>query len=336
MNKKIFAVVSLLIILTFIGYIIWDTATSGSGTSQTEEGGEDSSPPDQWAIFKELSVTDGPLLSVAVSDDNIYLGGESYLSCYNKELSKLWYLGMPGKITALSVNGDSVYAASLETVSLVSTDGKMITEWGPYEANSIITSVCAGSKYVAFADAGNKLVFILRKNGELFSMLGQSDQKFIIPSAYFDVALSGENLIYAANTGNRRIEVWTPDGVLLGNFGEPGTAPGAFCGCCNPAHFAVIPQGFVTAEKGINRLKIIGPDGGFIEFVSSENNFMASVPLDVAADKDGKTIYAANPVDSKLYIYRRKDSPTTLKDSQTTLKDPPTTLKDPPPSLKGG
>jgi len=229
MNKKIFAIVSLLIILTFIGYIIWDTATSGSDTSQEEVRSNEPSPPDMWEVFQELSVTDGPLSSVAVSDNNIYLGGESYLSCYDKDLSKQWHHSMPGKITALSVNGDSIYAASLETLSLVSTGGKMITEWGPYDANSIITSVYAGRNYVAFADAGNKLVFILRKNGELFSMLGQSENKFIIPSSYFDVALSGENRIYAANTGNRRIETWTPDGVLLGQFGEPGTAPEAFC-----------------------------------------------------------------------------------------------------------
>jgi len=41
--------------------------------------------------------------------------------------------------------------------------------------------------------------------------------------------------------------------------------------------------------------------------VSSENNFLASIPLDVAADMDGKRIYAANPVDSKLYVFKRKD-----------------------------
>jgi hypothetical protein len=88
-------------------------------------------------------------------------------------------------------------------------------------------------------------------------------------------------------------------------FGEPGTAPGAFCGCCNPAHFALIPQGFVTAEKGINRIKILDADGKFIEFVSSKNSFTPSIPLDIAS-VDGITIYAANPADSKLYVFKRR------------------------------
>ena len=79
MNKKVFATVSLLIILAFIGYIIYDTATSNSGTTTTEESNGEFSPPDQWAIYRELAVFDGPLLSVAVSvNDNVYLGGESY------------------------------------------------------------------------------------------------------------------------------------------------------------------------------------------------------------------------------------------------------------------
>ncbi len=84
-----------------------------------------------------------------------------------------------------------------------------------------------------------------------------------------------------------------------------GHAPGAFCGCCNPAHFAVIPQGFVTAEKGINRIKILDQNGDFVEFVSSQNNFTQSIPLDVASS-DGKIIYAANSADNTLYIFKRK------------------------------
>jgi hypothetical protein len=93
--------------------------------------------------------------------------------------------------------------------------------------------------------------------------------------------------------------------VIISYFGEPGTAPDAFCGCCNPAHFIKTKTGYITAEKGINRIKILGESGEFIEFVSSKNDFAPSVPLDLAS-VDGETIYAANPSDSKLYIFKRK------------------------------
>jgi hypothetical protein len=193
----------------------------------------------------------------------------------------------------------------MELVMVLNSRGEIKNEWGPFEKNSIITSVSANESFVAFADAGNKMVFILDKGGEVKKMVGQNDGQFVIPSAYFDVALGADNNLFVANTGNRRVETRDINGNIRSYFGEAGLAPEAFCGCCNPAHFILIPGGFVTAEKGINRIKILNSKGEFVEFVSSKNDFVASVPLDLAS-ADGKTIYAANPSDSKLYIFARK------------------------------
>lgn len=307
MNKKIYAVISLLIILTFIAYIVYDSITPGKIPESGEIAAGMTDLPDRWRTEKELAITDGQLLSVAVSGNgNLYLGGKSFLACYNNSLDLLWRIEMPDKITAVSVCGDTVYAASENIIHLVNNEGEIITEWGPYESRSLITSISATGKNIGFADSGNKRIFILDKTGEVVSMAGHSGNKFVIPSPYFDVALSDDGFFYAANTGYRRIETWTLEGLKKGQFGEAGTAPEAFCGCCNPAHFALIPQGFVTAEKGINRIKILDHQGAFVEYVSSRNTFTPSVPLDIAS-ADGKTIYAANPDDSKLYVFKRMD-----------------------------
>lgn len=304
MGKKPAAIFSLIIILAFMAYMIYDAARGSGGTEKpaattTEEYEAD------WSIERTYSLPAGSLTSVAVSENGmIFLGGDSFVSALDKNLGLLWSLETEGKITALAVTGDTIFASTTETIFLVSSSGKLITEWGPYEGNSIITSLSASPQHVVIADAGNKRVFVLDREGEVLKMMGQGDERFLIPSGYFDVALSG-NLVFAANTGNRRIETWTTDGRKTEEFGEPGTAPGAFCGCCNPAHFAVIPQGFVTAEKGINRIKILDRDGNFIEFVSVNNDFNQSIPLDVAS-ADGVTIYAANNFDNKLYVFKRK------------------------------
>jgi hypothetical protein len=304
MNKKLTALFALIIILAFIGYIIYDAST-GTGKSEDSVIVPDTTYYDSWSVNRTYHIPEGRLSSVAVSPDGmIFIGGDSFIKAVNYDLTEKWKLETDEKITALSVSSDTVFASTSETILLISDSGKLITEWGPYEANSIITSVSSDGRFVAFTDAGNRLVYILMKNGELHSMIGQSEDKFVIPSPYFDVALSNSQL-YVANTGNRRMEVWTTEGKKLSEFGEPGTAPGAFCGCCNPAHFAVIPQGFVTAEKGINRIKILDQNGDFVEFVSSENDFIPSIPLDLATT-DGKTIYAANSVDSTLYIFKHK------------------------------
>lgn len=304
MNKKLTALLSLVIILAFIGYIIFD-ATKDPQINDSGESSRDTVYNDNWTPFREIQVTGGNLTSVAVSGNGtVFLGGDSFIKSLDSELTEIWNLNTESRITSVAVSGDTIFAATEETILLVSSSGKLIAEWGPYEGNSIITSVSAGKSFLAVADAGNKRIFILKKNGEMNSMMGQSEEQFVVPSPYFDVALLEEKL-FVANTGHRRIETWTPDGKKLSEFGEPGTAPGAFCGCCNPAHFAVIPQGFVTAEKGINRIKILDGNGDFVEFVSSQNDFIPSLPLDVAS-ADGETIYAANSMNNTLYVFKRK------------------------------
>jgi len=299
MNKKIAAFLSVLVILVFIGYMVFDTSKS-EGPDKTVSQFENVIYPDgNWEISEEFKVKEGTLKAVTVAKaGNIYLGGESFVSCYDSKLNQEWTLESPAPVTGLAFFGDTIYASTTDMILLISNAGKLLNEFGPFENNSIITSVSVNKTQIAFADAGNKTIFLLDKGGEVKRMIGRND-------AYFDVALDSAGLIYVANTGHRRLEIRNNEGITQMYFGEPGTAPDAFCGCCNPAHFVKIKNGFVTAEKGINRIKILGDSGEFIEFVSSKNDFLPSVPLDLAS-VDGNTIYAANSYDSKLYIFTRK------------------------------
>jgi len=306
MNKKIAAIFSVLIILVFIGYMIFDTSKSEGPDSGSASFENVIYPDGNWKITNEFLVKEGSLKAVAASlSGNIYLGGDSFVSCYNSELNQIWSLTTPAPVTSLTYFGDTIYASTMDMVLVINSEGKLLNEWGPFESNSIITSVSANFSNVAFADAANKTIFILDKGGEVKRMIGRNDGQFIVPSPYFDVALDSAGFIYVANTGHRRIETKGNDGVTISYFGEAGTAPDAFCGCCNPAHFIKTKTGYITAEKGINRIKLLGESGEFIEFVSSKNDFTPSVPLDIAS-VDGNTIYAANPFDSKLYIFKRK------------------------------
>lgn len=304
MNKKLSAIFALTIILAFMGYIIYD-ATSGSDREPVSETSRDTTYTDNWKITRTISVDEGRLSSVAVSDNGmICLAGDTFIKAIDPGYKELWNTGTEQEITALAVSGDTIFASTQETILVVSKNGKILNEWGPYEGNAIITSLSANHGMLAVADAGSKRIFLLGMDGDVISMIGQSGDHFIIPSPYFDLDWSDNNLV-VANPGRRRIETWSPDGKMIYAFGEPGTAPGAFCGCCNPSHIVIVPNGIVTAEKGINRIKILNREGSFVEFVSSRNSFDKSVPLDLATD-NGTRIYAADKTDSKLYIFERK------------------------------
>jgi len=306
MNRKFASIFSVLILVVFIAYIVFDTSRPEKTVEKNNDSQVSESLPDKWNISRELPVREGSLKAVSAAlSGNIYAGGDSFVSCYNSDLKLVWSLKTPYPVTSLSNYGDTIFASTIEMILIIGTDGRLKDEWGPFEDKSIITSVASNHSLVAYADAGNKMVVILDKQGSVKKIIGQNDGQFILPSPYFDVALDAANNLYVANTGHRRIETRTTDGKLITQFGEPGMAAGAFCGCCNPAHFVVTPEGFITSEKGINRIKILGKMGEFIEFVSSKNKFVPAIPLDLAS-ADGKTLYAANPSDSKLYVFRRK------------------------------
>ena len=305
MNRKLVTVLSVLVIIVFIGYIIIDTAKPLESSKDDAKKSETNEVPDAWKISTEFKAGGDSLKAVTVTlSGKIYVGGNAFVSCYDKGLGLLWTVKTPSAVTGLSNYGDSVFASTRAQILVMNHDGKILNEWGPFEDNSLITSVTSNRRFVAFADAQNKSVFILDKGGEVKKIIGQNDRHFVIPSPYFEVVLDDLNNLYVANTGLHRIETYSIDGVLKSFFGEPGLAKENFSGCCAPAHFALIPQGFVTAEKGINRIKILNKKGEFVEFVNSKNNFIKSIPLDLAS-VDGVTIYAAYPGDSKLYVFNR-------------------------------
>ena len=307
MNKLWTTVAVIILILVFIGYMIFDLVLRKETVQNNVQETIDSVISDQWIIERIFDCGKGKLKAVAVSEDGkIILAGESFIACYDSEMNPIWENSTDYEITSVTSTSDRIYAATINTIMVLNLEGKNITQWGPYDEKSMITSVSANKDIIAFADAAGKSVYILDSGGEVKYIIGKSGEQFIVPSPYFDVALGKDNTLFVANTGNRRIERRKTDGTLIDYFGEAGLAPDSFCGCCNPAHFALYGDGFITAEKGVNRIKILNGKGEFTEFVSSVNNFLAPIPLDIAVSPQGETIFGANPADSKLYTFKRK------------------------------
>lgn len=306
MNRKYATLLIILVIMVFIGYIVYDVVFNREKQTAESSRVKSTDNPDKWRVSAIIDPASGKVKAVGVMQNgNVLIGGESFISCYDQSSRLLWNKKTEKSVTALSVSGDTIFAATMETIMELNNEGIQIAEWGPFEDNAIITSVATNHSFIVFADAGNKMLVLLDKKGNMKTMIGKTGEPFIIPSPYFDVSIDIQNYIYVANTGNRRVEKRSLTGTILESFGQAGLAPDAFCGCCNPAHFALTPGGFVTAEKGFNRIKLLDKKGNFIEFISSVNEFVPSLPLDVAT-ADGKTIYGANPADSKVYVFKRK------------------------------
>jgi hypothetical protein len=92
---------------------------------------------------------------------------------------------------------------------------------------------------------------------------------FVIPSPYFDLAIADDGLLRVVNPGRHRIEAYTFGGDLEFWWGTYSPNVEGFCGCCNPVNFAILKDGgFVTAEKGLVRVKVYDADGKFAGVVA--------------------------------------------------------------------
>jgi hypothetical protein len=80
-----------------------------------------------------------------------------------------------------------------------------------------------------------------------------------------------------------------------------------FCGCCNPTHMAILPDGsFVTSEKGLPRVKIHAQSGELKAVVAAPDSFAEhTVGLDLAVDSAGR-ILVLDPVARAVRIFSEK------------------------------
>src|SRR6185436_19031937 len=99
-------------------------------------------------------------------------------------------------------------------------------------------------------------------------------------------------------------ENYTAEGKLSTSWGKQGPAVDSFWGCCNPSHIAIRKDGsFVTAEKGIVRVKLHAANGDLIGVVASSKEFQKGIHgLDLAVDSKDR-ILIADPATSTVRAY---------------------------------
>jgi len=278
--------------------------------------------------------------------DRIYVAGEKVVRVFDSDGRRLAEMSVKGEPTCLAVGGAQhvhpgrVYAGAGGRVFLFDPQGSALGNWTEgLNDTSVLTSLAVDDEAVFAADAGNRVVLRFNADGKLLGRIGEPDEArglrgFVIPSAHFDVAVTADGLLRVANPGARRIETFTPEGDLLGDWGKSSPEIDGFFGCCNPADFAVLPDGrFVTAEKGIPRIKIYSPKGD-LECVVADPQMLGQTAtaaqlnedsghtptFDVAVDSRGRVL-VLDPMARQVRVFVRKDGQdSTAKESDADGK----------------
>jgi DNA-binding beta-propeller fold protein YncE len=216
-------------------------------------------------------------------------------------------VALEGRPRAIAVGPDgTAYVAvrrsgeggAADHVAVIGPDGRVAARWPDLGPRSLITGIAATDGHVFLANAGERVVLdcdpsgrVLRRIGETGGE-GEGGEGFKVPSPYFDLAVGPGKVLWIVNPGRRRVEAWSFEGCAGFWWGRASPAIEDFSGCCNPAHLAIGPDGtFVTAEKGLVRVKTYTAEGRFRSVVAPPAAFAKeSGPPDVAMDSAGRVL----------------------------------------------
>jgi len=264
--------------------------------------------------IKQISIKLKKVTAIAIGpEDELYVSGDNEYIRFDTEgkISNTINCGQ----TALCLNVDrneDVYLGMTNHVEVFDQEGIQKAKWKSPGEESLITSIKVTSQHVYVADAGNFIVLQYNKQGDILTQIGKKDKTkdipgFIIPSAYFDLAVDPDSFLWVANPGRLSIENYTADGNLRTSWGTPGMKIEEFCGCCNPSHFTILDDGaFVTGEKGIARVKVYNRLGELISVVAGPDKFTeGTVGIDIAIDSKSR-IYVLDPMRKQVRIFQKK------------------------------
>ncbi len=257
-------------------------------------------------------------------DDTLFCGGDKAVKIFGKDGSLKSSFEVSELPHAIAIADDGKIFVGLKSfIEIHDASGKLISKSESFGEKIYVTSLALSSAALFVADAGNREIIRCDLTGKAISRFGKKNEDnpgFAIPSAYFDLSLGSDGLLWTTNTGRHQIEAYSTDGKFELGWGATGMAIENFCGCCNPVHFTRLPDGrFVTSEKGLNRIKIYDAHGKFAGVVAGADALVKDLELarrackncqigfgfDVACDSQSR-VFALDPATRDIRIFAPK------------------------------
>ena len=260
----------------------------------------------------DFTFGDLDLRGIAFANDRLYLVEDNFLVIVSPEGKKLAKSELPESPSCVTASSSNIYIGYRNFIGQYDLDGRWIKNWESLNDSTVITSLAVADSLLFAADAGNRRVLRYHTNGTLSdSFTGKRDSAdlhgFIIPSPYFELAVNAFGELWVVNPGKHAFENYTFDGQLRGFWENSSMTIDGFSGCCNPARIAVLADGsFVTAEKGMVRIKIHKASGELLAVVAPPESFEGGIHAPDLAVSPSGDIYALDYDRKMVRVFQLK------------------------------
>ncbi|HNW44039.1 MAG TPA: hypothetical protein PKI19_06005 [Elusimicrobiales bacterium] len=132
--------------------------------------------------------------------------------------------------------------------------------------------------------------------------------------------VDAKGMIYVADSGNDRVQIFNPDGTYSNMFGESGSDEGQFR---NPVSVTVNSKGNIyVADNKNKKIKAFSPDGMFLFAVGPQlGNLTLMSPVAVRCDEN-KNVYVLDSVLKKVIVTDAMGKFLRVWDDSGNLQDP--------------
>ncbi|HCC49131.1 MAG TPA: hypothetical protein DEQ38_13600 [Elusimicrobia bacterium] len=191
----------------------------------------------------------------------------------------------------------------------------------PYKTD--VFAVTPGGALVAWLPEAKELALLEKDTKKTLVREGKLQGQLRAPKS---LLVDAKGLIYAADTGNDRIQIFNPDGTYNNMFGESGSGEGQFRA---PSGVAVNSMGNIyVADTKNKKIKAFSADGMFMFAVGPElGNVLLASPVSIACDEN-KNVYILDSVLKKVVVTDAMGKFLRLWDDSGSLQDPASLVYD--------
>ena len=219
----------------------------------------------------------------------------------------------------MSQDGTVYVADSLNhRIQAFDSSGNFLFQWGSFEVGEHGTAAGGhfnqpwgisvgpdGNVYVA--DTWNHRIQVFTPDGQFIRAWGQIGQldTAVSPTDFWGpraVAVGADGLVYVADTGNKRIRVFTEDGELVRSIGSSGSAAGQLN---EPVGLAIHSDGRVfVADTWNRRIQVFNQFGQYLTswVVSAWYGDQGNRPY-IALDEERGQLYITDPDAGRVLVY---------------------------------
>lgn len=293
----------LLLVAGFVGYMIvsvnGETVEYGEAETETADFLSPCTLETTYAFPEDVRRLrlSGDRAYVATSD-SVFAFDRDNMICINR-----FYAGENMADIAVDNGKEEIYALYDTGIKVFTRNGQIIREWAACSDNSLYVSIALSDEYAFVTDAENKNICQYTKEGNFIRFIN-SPRGFVIPSYSFDIE-NFRDTVYCVNSGRHQVESYTVDGKFIASFGIPGSKPGTFSGCCNPARITFDANGqLLTSEKGNPRVCLFERSGRFVRMLLNSKMLGGGHEACEIQAENGR-IYVAGK--EKINVYKTKE-----------------------------